>query len=515
MNPLSKRQLLLSLKYCVIEGCFSVPMLNLTTGNLGFLIGFAVKALGWHATAIGFLAATPFICLFLQPPVAYWLQKRLSLYRIMLLMFVFNAVPWTIVSWFPAMGHHVHWIFPLIVMVSTLSNSVCGVVWSAAVSDLVPLPMRGRYFGTRNLVFGFWTLVVVLSAGQIADYFGSSMRVFGIIFALAALARMVGLFFLTRMKFPPSVMQRHPQTSPYTAIAGVLRDANFIRLLVFTGLFGLCLNLGSPFYSVYILKELPLSLGDLTIMTTIATLGGLLSLRTWGHLSDRFGNKPVMLTCSLTWLTTSIVCWGLSSPQHYRHLYLNYFVTGFMMAGFQQIGQFNLMIKMVPPENKAHYISIYLSFTNMLIALGPIIGGIVLQGLPAQVGTFMGHPVGRYHFLIVGSLLLCMSLLYLLHRLTEPQERPLRELIKLMRQMREFNPVLGLSTVAQFMFTPQGLGRLARHSLRTWRRQTSAVTGIGGELLESGLRALKEASVIRKPEKEESPESPEVSGLGK
>jgi len=501
MNPLSKRQLLLSLKYCVIEGCFSVPMLNLTTGNLPFLIGFAVKALGWHDTAIGFLAATPFICLFLQPPIAYWLQKRLSLYEIMLVMFVFNALPWTLVAWFPTMGRNVHWVFPLIVMVSTLSNSVCGVVWSAAVSDLVPLPMRGRYFGTRNMMFGFWTLVVVLTAGQVADHFGNSMRAFGIIFALAATARMVGLFFLTRMKFPPSVMQPRPQSSPYTALAGVLRDWNFIRLLVFTGLFGLCLNLGSPFYSVYVLKELPLSLGDLTVLTTIATLGGLLSLRTWGRLSDRFGNKPVMLTCALTWLTTAIVCWLISGPQRYHQLYFNYFVTGFMLAGFQQIGQFNLMIKMVPAENKAHYISIYLSVTNMLIALGPVIGGIILQGLPQEMGTFLGQPVTRYHFLIVGSLVLCLLLLHLLHSLIEPQERPLRELILVMRQMREFNPVLGLATVAQFMFTPQGLGRLAKHSMRAWRRQTSAVTGVGEELVGSGLRALKEAA--RKSLKEE------------
>jgi MFS family permease len=494
MNPLSKRQLLLSLKYCVIEGCFSVPMLNLTTGNLPFLIGFAVKVLGWQDTAIGFLAATPFICLFLQPPVAYWLQKRLSLYRIMLVMFVFNAVPWTLVAWFPSFGQNVHWVFPLIVMVSTLSNSVCGVVWSAAVSDLVPLSMRGRYFGTRNMMFGFWTLVVVLTAGQIADYFGNSIRAFGIIFSLAAAARMFGLYFLTRMKFPQSVMERRPQTSPYTALAGVFRDGNFVRLLVFTGLFGLCLNLGSPFYSVFILKELPLTIGDLTVMTTIATLGGLLSLRTWGKLSDRFGNKPVMLTCALTWLLTAIVSWLLSGPHRFHHLYANYFVTGFMMAGFQQIGQFNLMIKMVPPENKAHYISIYMSFTNMLIALGPVIGGIILQGLPAQVGTFLGHPVTRYHFLIVGSLALCVVLLHLLHSLEEPQERPLGELVKVMRQMREFNPVLGLLTVAEYMFTPQGLGRLAKHSLRTFRRQTSAVTDVGGELVESGWRTLREAA---------------------
>ena len=42
-----KRELLLSLKHGTIESCFSVPMLTLTMGNMPFLIGFAVKALGW------------------------------------------------------------------------------------------------------------------------------------------------------------------------------------------------------------------------------------------------------------------------------------------------------------------------------------------------------------------------------------------------------------------------------------------------------------------------------------
>src|SRR3954451_216180 len=69
VNVLRKRELLLSLKYCTIESCFSVPMLTLTLGNMPFLIGFAVKALGWSDSAIGLLAAAPFICLFLQPPI--------------------------------------------------------------------------------------------------------------------------------------------------------------------------------------------------------------------------------------------------------------------------------------------------------------------------------------------------------------------------------------------------------------------------------------------------------------
>src|SRR5215212_1543488 len=131
LNILRKRELLLSLKYCTIEACFSVPMLTLTLGNMPFLIGFAVKALGWSDRAIGLLAATPFLCLFLQPPITIFLQRHWSLHRIMAVTFVINALPWLVTLSFPWMGESKHALFATIVFVSNLGNAVCGVAWSA------------------------------------------------------------------------------------------------------------------------------------------------------------------------------------------------------------------------------------------------------------------------------------------------------------------------------------------------------------------------------------------------
>ena len=492
MTPLRKRELLLSLKHCTIESCFSAPMLNLTLGNFPFIIGFAVKALHWGDAAVGLLAAMPFLCLFLQPPVTLLLQRWLSLRQIMAVTIVFNALPWTLIAFLPWFGPHQDWVFASISFVSTLANAVCGVAWSASMSELVPLGIRGKFFGTRTMLFGFWTLVVVLGAGKLVDHYENSLTVFGALFCLAAASRMMGMYFLMRMKFPASVTERRPQVSPLSTFTEVFRDVNFVRLLLFTGLFGMCLYLGNPFYSVYVLKQLPMTVGDLTTLTTLSTLGGLVSLRAWGRLSDRFGNKPIMLTSALTWLITAAVSWLFSGPRHYGHLYANYFLTGFMMAGFQQLGQFNLMIKMVPAENKAHYISVYFSFTNMLIALGPLLGGVILNGLPADVGNFLGQPLTRYHVLIVGSLALCLLSLHLLQTVREPAERPVKELVLVMKNMREFNPILGAATLAEFMFTPRGLSRLAHFSVRTLRRQTNAMSEVGEELVGEGWRALKQ-----------------------
>lgn len=506
MTPLRKRELLISLKHCTIESCFSVPMLNLTLGNFPFVIGFAVKALGWGDAGVGLLAAMPFLCLFLQLPVTLLLQRHLSLRGIMVLTLVLNALPWTLVAFFPWFGAHRDWIFACISFVSTLANAICGVAWSASMSELVPLGIRGQFFGRRNMLFGFWTLVVVLAAGYTVDHYGNSLTVFGVIYSAAAAARMIGLYFLARMRFPSGVTELRPQSSPMGTFTAVFRDKNFVRLLLFTGLFGLCLYLGNPFYSVYVLTELPMTLGDLTVLTTLSTFGGLISLQAWGRLSDRFGNKPVMITSALIWLLVAAVSWLFSSPNHHGHLYANYFVTGFMMAGFQQLGQFNLMIKMVPPENKAHYISVYFSFTNMLVALGPLLGGFILHSLPSDAGNLFGQPLTRYHVLFVGSLALCLITLHLLQSVQEPAERSVKELVKVMRNMREFNPVLGVATLAEYMFTPRGLSKLAHFSVRTLRRQSNVVSDVGEELVEEGWRAIRQPlKAFKSRDEEEGP----------
>ena len=494
----------MSLKYCTVEACFSVPMLHLTTGNLPFLIGFAVKALHWGNSAVAFLALTPFLCLFAQPPITRWFQTRYSLRTIIALGFIVNAVPWLLLASFPWIDSGRDVLFSLIVLVSTLANSVCSVAWSAGVSDLVPLNIRGKYFGRRNVIFGAWSLVVTLAAGQLADAYSNALYVFGGIFAAASVSRFCGLIYFLRMKFPESVTRLQPLEQVPQTLAATFQDRNFVRLILFTGCFGMCLYAGNPFYSVFVLTELHRSLGDLTLLTTLATFGGLISLKTWGPLSDRYGNKPVLITTALVWLLIATVSWAFSGPSRYVHLYLNYFITGFMFSGFE-LCQFAVMIKMVPSSHKTHYISIYLSLTRMFWSLGPPLGAWVLYNLPDQLGTWLGQPITKYHVVIVGSLLLCLVALNFLHSVREPAERPARELLQVMSNMREFNPLLGLASLAHYMFTPRGLSRLAHVSVRTLRRQTNAMTQVGEELVEGGFRALKEPFKSETPTGEKEP----------
>jgi MFS family permease len=149
------------------------------------------------------------------------------------------------------------------------------------------------------------------------------------------------------------------------------------------------------------------------------------------------------------------------------------------------------MIKMVPAENRAHYLSVYFSFTNLLVALGPVLGGVVLRQLPENLGTLFGQPFTRYHIVICGSIALCLLTLFILRAVREPAAKSMRDLVNVMWHMREFNPMLAATTVAEYVFTPRGLSKLARNSLRTLRRHGGVLGDVGEELVEGGRRVLK------------------------
>ncbi|MBN2369791.1 MAG: MFS transporter [Vicinamibacteria bacterium] len=492
MSILRHRQLLLSLKYGTIESCFSVPMLQLTLGHMPFAIGFAVTALGWDAGGVGFLAATPFLGYVLQVPISFVLQRHYSWHAIVRGAFVANAAPWFLVLSFPYVAPSARdGIFAAVVLLSALANAVCAVAWSASMSELVPLRVRGRYFGRRNLIYGFWTLLVLVAVGQIADWTNNSLSVLAAVYAAAAVSRLIGLFFFMRMTFPRTVMDKHHETMALGGLVTPLKDGNFLLFLAFHGLFGLFLFVGLPFYSVFVLTELRFTLGGLTVLTTLGNLAGLLSVGTWGPLTDRFGVKPVMTGVVILWTTTASILWLFACPERAYLAYPSFIVYGFMWT-LMQLLQFTFMLKMVPAGSRAHYISTYYATTYVLTLLGPFLGGRLLASLPDVLGTLFDQPLTRYHAVLVGSLVMCLATVFILRIVSEPRAGSLREMVRHMSSRTEFNPFLMLAAAFQGLFGGRVFETALREARRTFRRQAGALAGVGQELMEGSWRALRQ-----------------------
>jgi len=490
MNQIRHRELLLSLKASTIEACFSVPMLNLTIPSFPFVITFAVSALGWNTTAVGLMAALPHLCNLVQPVLATALRRRMALYPIMVVTFLFTALPWGFVSALPFFKDSTRDIlFALILGVATLSNSLGAVSWSAAIGELVPPRISSKFFSRRNLVFGFWTLVTVMVASQVAERGRGTLYIYGWIFAVAGLARLIGLAFLTRMRFPISVMVRQPEPPAWSELTAPLKDSNYLRLALFIGIWGLLLNMSQPFYPMFLLQVAERPVGDIGWLIALAGFGGLITLPGWGRLCERFGIKPVLYVCSLLWAIVGLISWSVAGPKWWWHLAATYLVVGGTTAGFQ-LCQFGLMLKLAP-ANRTPYVAVFLALTSALTAIGPVLGGFLLHLIPDHLGSFLGQPIRDYHLLFGFSMLGCVLSVHLLDSVREEEAHPPETVWRTMQSMRAFNPLLIAQSAAQMMFSPGGLVGLGRLSVRTLRRQVRQIGDVGEDLVEHSSRVLR------------------------
>jgi len=472
-------------------------MLNLTLPNFPFVVAFAVKILGWKASAVGLMAALPHLCNCLQPLVLAGLARRFSSYQLLRLTFAVGALPWSLAGAMLLAGNNRSLVFACMLVLGTLASSVASVAWSAAISEIVPERLSGRYFARRNLIFGGWTLLSVMLAGHIVEWNDNSLIAFACIFTLAGFSRLGGLFFLTRMKFPPAANEPRLKGVASSLLA-VLRDKNYLALCVFVGGWGMLLNASMPFYTMYVVDQLNLGIGTVVRLATMASLGALLTLKGWGRLCERFGNRPVLQVCALIWAVTALAMWSLARPGWTWHLYIGYVIVGAMTAGFQ-LTQFNLMIRLAPSEFRAEYVAVFLAGTSLLAAIGPVLGGELLKGLPLQVGQLLDRPIFSFHVLFALSAFGCVLMTNLLPRVREATEQPAVNVWREMRQMRTFNPMLSVLSVGELLLTPRGLVAIARRSIRTVRQQVRALEDVGEEIVSGSKKVLGAAPGIIKP----------------
>jgi hypothetical protein len=114
------------------------------------------------------------------------------------------------------------------------------------------------------------------------------------LFAASAAIGLFGVYLLSitpDRPTPPVVRHAHP----LHLIWGPFRDANFRRLVTFLASWSFAINLGAPFFAVYMLKTLGYPMTTITAPTTASQLSNLATLGTWGRLIDRLRNKGCLL----------------------------------------------------------------------------------------------------------------------------------------------------------------------------------------------------------------------------
>ncbi|MDF3059783.1 MAG: transporter, partial [Rariglobus sp.] len=337
--------------------------------------------------------------------------------------------------------------FVTLFAISAAVTALTGVSWMSWVQEWVPIRLRGKYFGKRNRLLQVSQISFLVLSGWLLGKLGSSVLAFQIVLGSAVVLRIGSVLFQRRIQAESSVEDRPEIRLSWRDQATVLFSIKpFLWLVTYGAAWGFAASTFGPFYAVFMYTELGLTVRDVSTVVILASVGGALSAPAWGALADRFGNKPVMLFCMIVWQLQNFL-WCVLTPSNSWLLYGMWLYGGVMGAGFV-LALFNLQLKIIPVHAKTLAISVNLAITSLITAMGPIIGGGVLDHL-LQGG---GASLAVYHrvFLVlpVMALLACL----LLTRVHERAASPLSSVVGAMRNIRTLGSVFGLNILVDYVF---------------------------------------------------------------
>jgi len=341
-----------------------------------YLQAFAVF-LKASTAQISLLTALPSFLGSLSQLASAWLAGRYSERKPLIL----GGVLLQALMWIPIAGlafsPSEHTVTLLIVAIALyyVGGQFASPPWNGLISDLVPERRRGRFFGSRTRLMSMTGFLAMSAAGivlEIFEQYALAYLGFALLFVIAMLARLYSLVQLNLMHEPQlrmAPLSLPPLQGLYERLAG----SDFSRFVLFVASMNFAVAIASPFFTLYMLRDLGFSYLEFTAVNAFYMLVQFRALNMWGRLSDIFGNRLILQVTSMVFPILPLL-W-LVFPNFWCILAIQ-MLSGICWAGFS-LASGNFLYDVTAPEKRVSYSAIHQTLSNSAIFSGALIGGFL------------------------------------------------------------------------------------------------------------------------------------------
>lgn len=503
------------LRHLVVEAGFSNACTAVTSGVI--LTAFALH-LGASNTTIGLLAAITFWVQLLQAPGVLMVERLRTRKRIAILASLLSRcalVGMAALAILPNAGA------ATLAMLVALQVFFCGIAtfggcaWNAWVRDLAPEQRLGQIFAKRTINATVVALIASLAAAFALDRApeGSTWRplAFG---GLYLFGFVMGLLSCRELALTPE--PRMPAASERVKLLPLLKaplkDQNFRRLIMFLASWQFAVNLATPFFTVFFVKQLGLDITFVVILGVVSQATNVLALRSWGLLSDRFANKSVLAVAAPLFILCIAAMVGASQIQE-KAWVMAYLVGLHALMGLATAGvtlsSGNIAMKLSPRGSATAYIAANALISSAAAGLAPVLGGVFADFFaarrleillrwtsPGDVLTLMPLRVSNWDFYFLIAFVLGLYALHRLSLVTEAGEVDSKAMVgeviaQARRDVRNLSPIAGLKFLTD---VPAALLRDARVQRRLRRARESQAERDAEKTRRGGKRRVRKVS---------------------
>ncbi len=446
----------------------------------GFLAAFALL-LGASNFHIGILTALPFLMQTIQI-MAVVVVERLRMRKLIAVPSYFTVyISWAPIALIPFIVDVPDSRAVLLLLFFTgirgVGSALVNTSWTSWLREMASAGAMGDFFAQRLRVATIAAAASSLAGAFYIDWWkgiaAEESVVFG--YSYAMLFGSIGLgmgavFMMARTPEPRMAAPEEVRSSILRTLAAPLRDVNYRQLVSFLTLWNFVAHLAAPFFTVYMLTKLELSLSLVVGLGVLSQAANVLFLRVWGPQVDRYGCKAVLSICSSLYFLV-ILGWTFTTlPEKHALtmplLLFLHFLIGIASAGIN-VASTTIRMKMAPQAQATVFLTMSSLAANLGAAISPLLGGAFVDFFsvrhlkvavewvdPERVVSFPAMFLTGYDFLFTVAFVLGLFTLGTLARIKEEGEAEsevvLEELMSQTREnLRALNFVPGLSFVTR------------------------------------------------------------------
>ncbi len=312
------------------------------------------------------------------------------------------------------------WAVVVFYALGLFATSLSGPGWLSWMNELVPAQMRGKFWGKRNMIVGLVQFASIATTGivlRIAEPAGKTLLAFGLLFGLAAISRAGGVVAIGYQYEPP--MERLPagERQGFPAFLRSLRGEGFGRFVVFSVIMTFSVNIMGPVLPIYLLKVRGLDYFSFTAVAMTGMVLSFLAMNYWGPLTDRFGNRRILLVTSAV---LPLLTFGWVFARGLPAMFGLQIVGGFVWAGVN-LSTTNFIFDSVERPKIAMTMANFNALNNTCAFAGSITGGLLATAVAGLSIPFF-EPRNLQVVFAVSGLLRLLTFVFLSKGVKEVRE---------------------------------------------------------------------------------------------
>lgn len=282
------------------------------------------------------------------------------------------------------------YILIAIYLVYALSASISIPASASWIRD-ISKTKRAIFLAKKNKIKGIFGITTTIVLGIILDI--STTRFlftgFAIIFAIAFIIRIYTIRLVSRQYEPKISLEK----GYYFSLKQFLKKMpynNFGRFTIFLSLANFSIAIASPFFAVYMLRNLEFSYIQYMTMIIVFTFSSIFFIPKWGKMVERFGSLKIfefsgifIALSPFLWLASFLFTGNPTTA--FIYILIVQMFSGFATSGFS-ISSINFIYDAVTSQR----MGICAAYQNIILGagifLGATIGGIIATIPEMQLG---------------------------------------------------------------------------------------------------------------------------------